>query len=62
MTDEEVGALWRESLDNKNRPYGTTRQAIVQSLIRKLVDERCYRSKLPQALRDFYIDPETWGK
>jgi hypothetical protein len=49
MTDKEVGELWAKA-----------KLPVVVDLIRKLVQERCHRSKLEQALRDFGIDPASW--
>jgi hypothetical protein len=71
MEDFEVGEKWKQSLDDSNRPYGTTGQAIVQDLIRKLVEERALlwnfkngvaggTAGIYKALRDFGIPRETW--
>jgi len=70
--DSEVGERWRESKDDENRPYGTTGQAIVQALIRKLVDERQRERWLTKqtitmtqaremALTDFCIQLDDWN-
>lgn len=75
MKDTEVGERWRESLDCRKWPYGTIGADIVQSLIRKLVEDRQTlwwhqlakreggtnpQEALRYALRDFGIDPATW--
>lgn len=58
MDDKDVGEVWRQCIGHEdNRPLNY-RGAM--RLIRKLVEERCYRSNLDQALRDFGISRESW--
>jgi predicted DNA-binding ribbon-helix-helix protein len=65
MTDKEVGELWALA------QAPALESSYVVKLIRKLVEERANfiqftsasnLSCLNRALREFGIDPESWGK
>lgn len=71
MPDKEVGKLWRVVLECRNRDigdqiFGASR---VESLIRKLVEDRAHmyfvamaypKDDIERALRDFGISEESW--
>lgn len=71
MEDKTVGEIWRRYQGHvRNKPIHADSTPLL--LIRKLVDERAMRWQSEQgiaggtagfykALRDFGIDPETWG-
>jgi hypothetical protein len=68
MEDSEVGELWRRA--RKGLLASGKDEYVTEKLIRKLVEERAQRLApgphfqgfIPQALREFNIDPATWPK
>lgn len=77
MEDKEVGELWtRVQFSERDGDGDWLHKRIVQSVIRKLVEERAhgylggvYMTQCSDiadgwslALRDFGIDPKTWPK